>query len=65
MGSIFFRSREGESRRKEWGVDGQEGQGRGVAGGIICVHMCVALVVGGVGGRAGLKSQILNQFFGL
>lgn len=46
-------------------MDGQEGRGRGVAGGIICVRMCVALVVGGVGGRAGLKSQILNQFFGL
>lgn len=37
---------------------------RGALGGIICVHMCV--VEGeDAEGCAGLKSQILNQFFGL
>lgn len=43
---------------------GPRGWSRGAVGGIIWVHMCV--VAGeDAGGCAGLKSQILNQFFGL
>lgn len=58
-GVHFLRELEGKTQKKEW--EGMNGQG-GVVGGISCVYMCVGR---GVGGCVGLKSQILNQFFGL
>lgn len=51
----------GENLEERMGGDEQ----RGVVSGISCLHVCVCVCVGGSIGCVGLKSQILNQFFGL
>lgn len=63
-GDHFLQEWEGKPQKKEreWM---NEREGEGVVGGISCVHMCVWVGRGCWRVCGGLKSQILNQFFGL